>query len=106
MFEWLRQNQPDALKKIIPISGDVTLPDLGISFSDMQELVANVSVVFHSAARITFDDDLRSAINSNVKGPKRVAIFCRQLKDLKVNFQNIFLLYCAILPVALFKFRH
>ncbi|XP_046651716.1 LOW QUALITY PROTEIN: putative fatty acyl-CoA reductase CG5065 [Daphnia pulicaria] len=83
LFEWLRQNQPDALTKIIPISGDVTLPDLGISFSDMQELIANVSVVFHSAARVKFDDDLRSAINSNVKGPKRVAIFCRQLKDLK-----------------------
>ncbi|XP_046651701.1 putative fatty acyl-CoA reductase CG5065 isoform X2 [Daphnia pulicaria] len=83
LFEWQRQNQPDALKKLVPISGDVSLPDLGISFSDMQELVANVSVVFHSAARVKFDDDLRSAINSNVKGPKRVATFCRQLKDLK-----------------------
>ena len=85
MFEWLKQNQPDALKKLIPVSGDVTLPDLGISSSDMQELVENVSVVFHSAARIKFDYDLRAAIDSNVKGPKRVAIFCRKLKDLKVN---------------------
>lgn len=85
MFELLKQNQPDAIKKLIPISGDVTLPDLGISFSDMQELIENVSVVFHLAARIKFDKDLRGAIESNVKGPKRVAIFCHQLKNLKVS---------------------
>jgi hypothetical protein len=108
LFEWLRQNQPDALKKIIPISGDVSLPDLGISFSDMQELVANVSVVFHSAARVKFDDDLRSAINSNVKGPKRVATFCRQLKDLKVKFRKIFFsfLFKTKLNLASIKLRH
>ena len=66
------------------------MPDLGISFSAMQELIENVSIVFHLAARIKFDNDLRSAIDSNVKGPKRVAIFCRQLKHLKVlNFKKI-----------------
>lgn len=84
VFEWLSQNQPSALKKLIAINGDVSLPDLGISVSDIQELGDNVSVVFHSAARVKFDDDLRSAIDSNVKGPGRVANFCQQLKNLKV----------------------
>ncbi|KAI9556291.1 hypothetical protein GHT06_018865 [Daphnia sinensis] len=83
VFEWLKQNQPDALDKLIPVNGDVSLPDLGLSLSDMQELSDNVSVVFHSAARVKFDDNLRNAIDSNVKGPQRVANFCRQLKKLK-----------------------
>jgi fatty acyl-CoA reductase len=84
VFEWLSQNQPSALKKLISINGDVLLSDLGVSVPNMQELSDNVSVVFHSAARVKFDEDLRSAINSNVKGPSRVANFCQQLKNLKV----------------------
>ncbi|EFX77095.1 hypothetical protein DAPPUDRAFT_54498 [Daphnia pulex] len=83
VFDWLRQHRPDALEKLIPVSGDVSLPNLGIEASILQELEENVSVVFNSAARVKFDDNLRSAIDANVKGPKRVAIFCRKLKNLK-----------------------
>ncbi|KAI9556289.1 hypothetical protein GHT06_018863 [Daphnia sinensis] len=82
-FEWLKQNQPDALEKLIPINGDVSLPDLGLSLSDVQELSDNVSIVFHSAARVKFDNNLRSALEMNVRGPQRVANFCQQFKKLK-----------------------
>ena len=34
------------------------------------ELEENVSVVFNSAARVKFGDNLRSAIDANVKEPK------------------------------------
>jgi fatty acyl-CoA reductase len=84
VFDWLRQHRPDALEKLIPVSGDVSLPNLGIEASILQELEENVSVVFNSAARVKFDDNLRSAIDANVKGPKRMAIFCQKLKNLKV----------------------
>lgn len=87
MFDWLRQHRPDALEKLIPVSGDVSLPNLGIEASILQELEENVSVVFNSAARVKFDDNLRSAIDANVKGLKRVAIFCQKLKNLKVVLQ-------------------
>ncbi|KZS20143.1 Fatty acyl-CoA reductase 1 [Daphnia magna] len=83
VFEWLKQNQPDALEKLVPINGDVSLPDLGLSLSDMQELSDNVSVVFHSAARVKFDNDLRSSLEMNVRGPQRMANFCKQFKKLK-----------------------
>ena len=61
------------------------MPYLGISSSDMHIIEDNVSVVFHSAARVKFDDDLRIAIESNVKGPGTVMTFCRNLKHLKVT---------------------
>ena len=84
LFEWLRKNHPEALDKLIPISGDVSLPDLGISPSDVQVIEDKVSVVFNSAGRVKFDYDLRSALYSNVKGPKTLASFCSRLKNLKV----------------------
>ncbi|KAI9556293.1 hypothetical protein GHT06_018867 [Daphnia sinensis] len=82
-FERLKLNQPEALEKLVPINGDVSLPDLGLSSSDLQKLIDNVSVVFHLAARVKFDDNLRSTIETNVKGTQRVAHICQQLKELK-----------------------
>ena len=84
MFDWLRQHRPDALEKLKPVCGDVSLPNLGIEASILEELEGNVSVVFNSAARVKFDDNLRSAIDANVKGPRSVATFCRKLKNLEV----------------------
>jgi len=73
------------------------LPELGLSLSDLQMLSGNVTVVFHSAARIKFDDDLRGAIESNVKGPQKVASLCRQLKHLEVeyNLNSFFIFYSS-----------
>lgn len=92
VFASLRQDRPDVFSKCVPISGDISLPELGLSLADLQMLSGNVTVVFHSAARIKFDDDLRGAIDSNVKGPQKVASLCRQLKHLEafVHVSTVF----------------
>ena len=84
MFQSLRQDQPNVFNKLIAISGDMSLPELGISPADLSILCDNVTVVFHSAARLKFDDDLKEAMDSNVKGPQKVVSLCHQLKHLKV----------------------
>ena len=84
VFQSLRQDQPNVFNKLVAISGDMSLPELGISPADVNMLCDNVTVVFHSAARLKFDDDLKEAIASNVKGPQKVVALCRQLKHLKV----------------------
>ena len=45
---------------MIPISGDCGDPGLGIGESDRDLLAENVSVIFHLAATIKFDEPLRS----------------------------------------------
>lgn len=59
VFGRLRRDNPEALRKVIAISGDITYPDLGISQVDLRTLKENVSVVFHSAATIRFDEPLK-----------------------------------------------
>ena len=71
-------------KKLIAIEGDVTLPGFGISSDDMQLLIDNVSIVFHSAATVRFDEDLKKAIEMNVEGPRRMLHICKQMKKLQV----------------------
>jgi len=47
---------------VIPIQGDIASPGLGISESDQEMLANDVSVVFHSAATVKFDEPLRYVI--------------------------------------------
>jgi len=58
VFDDLRENAPSSLDKLVGVAGDVSQDGLGLSDQDVARLSADVSVVFHSAARITFDTDL------------------------------------------------
>ncbi|CAG2122602.1 unnamed protein product, partial [Medioppia subpectinata] len=56
IFEKIREENPKALNKIVAIQGDITLNSLGISESDLNLLTSDVSIVFHSAATVKFDE--------------------------------------------------
>ncbi|KAK2727218.1 hypothetical protein QYM36_007899 [Artemia franciscana] len=84
VFESLRLSQPELFCKVVPVSGDITLPGLGISESDMTMMSQNVSVAFHCAATVRFDEPLKSAVDLNMKGVKRMLDVCKKLKHLEV----------------------
>lgn len=67
------------------ISGDITEAKLGISESDLNLLRNKVNVVFHAAATVRFDEDLKVALEINLLGTQKVVEFCRQLKHLEVS---------------------
>ncbi|KAL1414456.1 hypothetical protein MTO96_000860 [Rhipicephalus appendiculatus] len=82
MFEHLKQEHPDALKKVTALAGDLTEPNLGLSASDQATLVDSVSVVFHSGATVRFDEPLREAVRLNVLGTRRVLDLCKKMPNL------------------------
>ncbi|ODM95040.1 hypothetical protein Ocin01_11637 [Orchesella cincta] len=82
LYDTIRQDDPDVLKKIVPVSGDITLPYLGISEQDQQTLAEEVSVVIHSAATVKFDEKLKLSINVNVQGTKRIVELCKRMTKL------------------------
>ena len=47
------------LDKVIVIPGDIVLPGLGISDTNIELLNQEVSIVFHSAATVKFDEPMR-----------------------------------------------
>ncbi|KAI9556292.1 hypothetical protein GHT06_018866 [Daphnia sinensis] len=83
IFDKIRKQRPDVLGKITAVAGDMTFPGLGLSSSDLQSLKDNVSIVFHSAATIKFNEELKAAIRMNVKGPLQLLEICRQMKRLQ-----------------------
>ena len=72
----------DAISKVIPIAGDITLPGLGISPEDAAVLAEKVSVVIHSAATVKFDEPLKKSIKINVEGTKKILDLARTMKNL------------------------
>ncbi|XP_046464442.1 putative fatty acyl-CoA reductase CG5065 [Daphnia pulex] len=83
IFSKVKEQQPNVMEKITAVKGDVTLPQLGLSPSDLQLLTENVSVVFHSAATVKFNEELKTALVMNVKGPMEMLEICRKMKHLE-----------------------
>lgn len=86
------KNNPDVLDKMIAIEGDVSILGLGIS-SESRMLLSDVSVVFHSAASVRFDDILQSAIILNTRGTHETIKFALSLNNLAA-FVHISTTYC------------
>ncbi|KAJ8958397.1 hypothetical protein NQ318_002179 [Aromia moschata] len=86
LFDLLKEQHPENLKKMVPVVGDVNELDLGISEEDRKTLVEEVNVVYHIAASVRFDDPLKDAIIMNTRGTREAVKLSKQLKHLEVFF--------------------
>lgn len=61
MFDGLKETRglDTIINQCHVISGDCSLQDLGISESDRKLLAENVSIVYHCAATVRFDETLK-----------------------------------------------
>ncbi|VVC88107.1 unnamed protein product [Leptidea sinapis] len=71
------------LSKIVPIHGDLTSEYLGISPEDQETIYKEVSIVFHLAATIKFNEPLSVAMKVNVEGTREVMKLAQKMKNLK-----------------------
>ncbi|CAO1396740.1 unnamed protein product [Diamesa serratosioi] len=92
LFEPLRLTNPSAFDILVPIAGDVTELGLGMSASDVK-MMENVSIVFHSAASVRFDDPLKDAVLMNTRGTLEMVKFAEKLKNIKV-MMHVSTTYC------------
>lgn len=96
----LEKNSPDIFQKLIPIAGDVSEENLGISPEDRKRLIDTINVVFHSAATLDFHEALKPTVITNLLGTRRVMELCNQVKNLSAMvhvssaYVNSFLVEC------------
>lgn len=62
----------DVARRVIPLAGDVGVEGLGLD-AEEQAIFASCDIVIHSAAAVSFDSPLDSAVEINLLGPSRVA---------------------------------
>ncbi|CAH0581582.1 unnamed protein product [Chrysodeixis includens] len=93
VFSRLRSHRPEDLKKITPVYGDIDKSELGLSLADQERLIKEVSVVFHVAASVNLDADLKTSLVTNYFGTTHVLKLCHRMKKLKV-FVYVSTAYC------------
>lgn len=76
LFEPLFDRRRDLLSKInsilVPIAGDLSLPNLGISEADRQSICAETEVIINSAANTSTFTRLKEILNQNYSGTVRL----------------------------------
>ena len=77
------------MRKIVPLTGDCAEIGLGLSATDRQILEETVTIVFHAAATVRFDDPLKSAVLMNTRGTREIMMIVRNMKNLKVRSVDI-----------------
>ncbi|KAF8374037.1 hypothetical protein PRIPAC_80466 [Pristionchus pacificus] len=82
LFNRVRAERPWALDKVVPVEGDITVDDMGLSETDLKAVLEETSVVLHCAATVRFNDTLRNAIELNVKGVDRMIKLCKRMPKL------------------------
>lgn len=93
----MRIECPDYLSKVAPIIGDCTKPNLGIYEIDRNKLIGEVEIIFHAAATVRFDANMREAVNINIRATDDLLEIARSMKQLKVR--KIDLLTLEILKI-------
>lgn len=86
LFETLYKQKPGFVTKVSLITGDCTLPELGISKEDRAQLKQSVDVVIHSAATVRFTEPIKLALAINVRGTKEIVKLSKEMLNLKVSF--------------------
>lgn len=83
LFDVLRAMKSNFIEKLVPIAGDVGELKLGLSEETLAKL-SNVSMIFHSAATVRFDDSLKYSVLINTRGTREVMEFAETLKNIKL----------------------
>ncbi|XP_063634757.1 putative fatty acyl-CoA reductase CG5065 [Cydia splendana] len=93
VFERIKNEKKSALKKIVPIQGDVLYEDLGVSSKDMDTMSEEVSVVFHFAATLRLESPLKDSVAMNTAGTLRALNVARKFKKLDM-FVHLSTAFC------------
>lgn len=93
VFNRIRNGCPKALSKMTVISGDMGSVGLGLSQQDESMLIAKISVVFHVAATVKFNEDMKDAADLNTLGTVQMMEFCSKIKNLK-SVVHVSTAYC------------
>ena len=89
----LKKLDPDRLRRVEAVNGDITEEDFGIDEVSRKMLIENVDVIFHSAATVRFDEELTKSVAMNLGAVSTVIKLAKQMKHL-ASFVDVSTAYC------------
>ena len=108
-FSRIMNEKPEVMKKIYPVFGDISLPDLGLSNEHYKRVTENSELVFHMAASLKLEATLKPNILTNLTATKHVLELSKQMKNL-VQFIHLSTAFCCedqtVLYEKVYDFHH
>ncbi len=92
MFDLLKIQNPNIFSKLQVIDGDCSKIGLGLRPRDLERL-KSVSIIFHSAASVRFDEPLKQSILLNTRGTSELCKLAEKLPNLKA-FVHVSTAFC------------
>lgn len=92
-FQRIKEEKPEMMKKLVPIQGDVTFDALGLSGEQRDRICRDTDIVFHVAATLRLEANLKDAIDMNTTGTKRVLDLAKHMINLK-SFIHLSTAFC------------
>ncbi|XKL65009.1 hypothetical protein PGB90_005095 [Kerria lacca] len=83
-FNRLKHEVPNFYEKLSLIDGCLNEPGLNLSNENRQTIINKVNIIYHCAATVRFDENLRNAITINALGTREIIRLAREIKNLKV----------------------
>jgi len=90
------------LEKVVALSGDCSLLDLGLSPEDRKIIQDEVQIVYHCAATVRFDEPLKRAVLLNTRGTKLMLELAHEIKNLLL-FVHVSTSYCHLHERVLYE---
>ncbi|XP_055837529.1 putative fatty acyl-CoA reductase CG5065 isoform X1 [Episyrphus balteatus] len=83
IFQRIKEEKPEVLKKVTLVQGDVTFDTLGLNGDNLKLITNNTNIVFHMAATLKLEGNLKDAIDMNTTGTKRVLDIAKNMPNLE-----------------------
>ncbi|XP_025268577.1 putative fatty acyl-CoA reductase CG5065 [Camponotus floridanus] len=93
LFQRIRTEQPQVLKKEIPFNGDICSDNLGLTDEEREQLINEVNIIFHCAACLRMNAKLKNAVEMNMNGTKRILNLGKVMKHLQA-FIHLSTVFC------------
>nr|XP_013189196.1 unnamed protein product [Amyelois transitella] len=93
MFDRIRNECPNVMKKLKALQGDVLFEDFGLSDSVIEQLANEVHIIFHFAATLRLEAPLKDNVNMNTTGTLRTLKVAKRMKNL-VMFVHLSTAFC------------
>ena len=94
MFKRINEEKPEVLKKIVPIFGDITQQNFGLSDEQLAKIIQESEIVFHMAASLKLEQTLKFNVDMNLVGTKHAIDICKQMPKLMV-FIHLSTAFCT-----------
>lgn len=87
---------------MIPVEGDVTIDRLGVEPNLLKKVIKETSIVFHFAATLRLEAELKDSVTMNLIGTRNALEVCREMPNL-ISFIHLSTAFCYTDQKVLFE---